>query len=165
VPHKTLSFVTLHFPFFGIQPDVSHLCIFVCKFHPNQSATNAHKLAPRSTVCVFLGYPLKHKGYHFLNLATNRIIIYHHVTFDESSFSFAEISVLPSSHFDFLSDFDCAPLPIGPCSVTGITTPLSGRPGCFYPCSFHTTDCCQQRQSLDALGCYPCRFHWCCCPC
>jgi hypothetical protein len=103
------------------------LCVFGCKFYPNLLATTAHKLAPWPTVCIFLRYPSKHNRYRCLNLATNRIIIYHHVTFDESSFPFIEIFVLPSSHFNFLSNLDCAPLCIGPRSVTGIATPLSGQ--------------------------------------
>lgn len=112
-PTKTLSFATPYFALFRIHPDLSHLRVFGCKCYPNLSATAPHKLAPRSTVCVFLGYPLEHKGYKCLDLTTNRIIISRHVTFDESSFPFAEISNPPSSHFDFLSDLDCTSLPVG----------------------------------------------------
>jgi hypothetical protein len=43
------------------------------------------------------------------------------VTFDESSFPFAEISDPPSSSFDFLSELDCTPLPVG-------TNPSAGTP-------------------------------------
>jgi hypothetical protein len=75
-----------------------------------------HKLAPRSSLCVFLGYSENHKGYRCLDLDSNRLIISRHVVFDESSFPFAEkFDPLPSSDFDFLSEFNAMPLPIGPC--------------------------------------------------
>jgi hypothetical protein len=80
------------------------------------SATAAHKLAPRSSFCVLLGYSENHKGYRCLDLASNRLIISRHVIFDESSFPFAEkFDPLPSSDFDFLSEFNAMLLPIGSC--------------------------------------------------
>jgi hypothetical protein len=99
--------------------DLSHLCVFGCKCYLNLAATVTHKLTPRSTVYVFLGYPMEQKGYCCLNLATNQIIISHHVLFDESSFPFVTISDPPSSSFDFLSEFNCTPLPIGANPLTG----------------------------------------------
>jgi hypothetical protein len=68
---------------------------------------------------VSLGCPSEHKGYQCLDLASNRLITWHHVTFDEASFPFTEIFAPPSSTFDFLFDMDCVPLPIGPSSFTG----------------------------------------------
>jgi hypothetical protein len=53
------------------------------------------------------------KGYHYLDLSSNRLIISHHVSFDESSFPFAEKSdPIPSSNFDFLLEFNVIPSPI-----------------------------------------------------
>jgi hypothetical protein len=46
-----------------------------CLCYPNLQATSAHKLAARSTTCVFLGYPSSHKGYRCLDLSSHRIII------------------------------------------------------------------------------------------
>jgi hypothetical protein len=69
-------------------------------------------------MCVFVGYPSEHKGYQCLDLVSKRLIISRHVTFDEASFPFAKIFAPPSSTFDFLSDMDCVPLPVGPCSFT-----------------------------------------------
>jgi hypothetical protein len=74
-PTKTLSFATPHFALFGVHPDLAHLWVFRCKCYPNLAATAAHKLAPRSVVCIFLGYPEEHEGYRCLDLASNRIII------------------------------------------------------------------------------------------
>jgi hypothetical protein len=125
-PTKTLLFATPHFTLYGIHSDLFHPRVFGCKCYLNLSSMAAHKLAPRSTVCVFLGYPTEHKGYRCLDLATNRIIISCHVTFDESSFPFAEISDPPSSSFDFLSELDWTPFPIG-------TNPSAGTPKTAAP--------------------------------
>jgi len=132
-PTKTLDFSTSHFALFGAHPDLSHLRVFGYKCYPNLSATAPNKLAPRSTVCVFLGYPTEHNGYRCLDLATNRIIISRHVMFDESVFLFAEISTPPSSHFDFLSYLDCTPLPIGTNRFAGTPLPVPGTPATGAP--------------------------------
>jgi hypothetical protein len=49
----------------------------------------AHKLAPCSTPCVFLGYPHKHKGYRCLDLHTRKVLTSRHVIFDEQIFPFS----------------------------------------------------------------------------
>jgi hypothetical protein len=70
-PTKTLDFDTPHFTLFGVHPNLSHLHVFGFKCYPNLSTTAPNKLAPRSIVSVFLGYPSEHKCYHCLDLATN----------------------------------------------------------------------------------------------
>lgn len=55
-------------------------------------------------------YPSNHKGYRSLDLSTNKIIISRHVIFDQTYFPFYEGSILPSSDFDFLEEFDVAPV-------------------------------------------------------
>jgi histone deacetylase 1/2 len=106
LPTKTLSFSTPHLALFGVQPSYEHLTVFGCKCYLNLSATAAHKLAPLSTLCVFLGYSPHHKGYVCLERHSNRIIILRHVVFDESSFPFAEDSSPPSHEtFDFFGGF------------------------------------------------------------
>jgi histone deacetylase 1/2 len=71
-------------------PSYAQLRVFGCLCYPNLQATSAHKLAPRSTACVFLGYPSAHKGYRCLDLATRRVYISRHVIFDETHFPFAD---------------------------------------------------------------------------
>jgi histone deacetylase 1/2 len=85
----------------GKPPDYTYLRVFGCLCYPNLSATAPHKLAPRSTACVFLGYPSSHKRYRCLDLSTRRVIISRHVVFDESSFPFSSESP-PLSQLDFL---------------------------------------------------------------
>jgi hypothetical protein len=97
----------------------------------NLAATTTHKLTPRSAVCVFLGYPKEQKGYHCLDLATNQIIISHHVLFYESSFPFTMISDPPSSSFDFVMELDCTPPSIGantPTCTFGTAAPVDPTP-------------------------------------
>jgi hypothetical protein len=48
-----------------------------------------NKLLPRSSACVFIGYPQEHKGYICLDLSTNKGIMSHHVLFDELTFPLA----------------------------------------------------------------------------
>ena len=57
---------------------------------PNLSSMAPHKLSPRSTLCVFLGCSSNHKGFRWLDLSSNYVIVSRHVTFDEITFSFAE---------------------------------------------------------------------------
>ena len=115
-PTKTLHHHTPFFALYGAHPSYSHLRVFGCRCYPNLSATAPHKLAPRSTACVFLGYPQHHKGYRCLDLQSNRIIISRHVVFDESSFPFAEMARTDDvpTNLTFLEDFS-APVqaPIG----------------------------------------------------
>jgi hypothetical protein len=61
LPTKTLQLSTPHFALFGTPPAYDHLRVFGCKCYPNLSATAPHKLAPRSVLCVFLGYSTHHK--------------------------------------------------------------------------------------------------------
>lgn len=68
----------------------NHLRVFGCLCYPNLLPVSSHKLNPRSTACVFLGYPSNHKGYRCLEIATRKVIISRHVTFDESNFPFSQ---------------------------------------------------------------------------
>jgi hypothetical protein len=96
LPTKTLNYSTPHFYLFGKHPSYEHLRVFGCTCYPNLSATAPHKLSPRSTLYVFLGYSPHHKGYLCLDHQSNHIIILCHVVFDEASFPFSEASSPPT---------------------------------------------------------------------
>jgi hypothetical protein len=108
LPTKTLTFSTPYTSLYSTQPSYDHLRVFWCACYPNMSSTVPHKLAPRSSLCIFLGYSSEHKGYRCLELQSNRIIISRHVVFDESFFPFSDMSTTPMapSALDFLIDED-----------------------------------------------------------
>jgi hypothetical protein len=92
--------------------------MFGCACYPNTSATAPHKLSPRSTRCLFLGYSSDHKGYRCLDLASHRIIISRHVVFDEDVFPLAGPS--PPTDLDSLLESD----PVSPSSQVPCLAPL-----------------------------------------
>jgi hypothetical protein len=90
-----------HIALFRSAPSYEHLRVFGCVCYPNTAATVPHKLAPRSTRCVFLGYSSDHKGYRCLDLSTNCLIVSQHMIFDEDNFP------LTASHNPTDLDFLC----------------------------------------------------------
>ena len=87
-------------------PTYDHLKVFGCLCFPNLNHSNLHKLALRSTPCLFLGYPSNHKGYRCMDLKTNKIIISRHVYFDESVFQKATSAHSNAVTYQFLSADD-----------------------------------------------------------
>jgi hypothetical protein len=78
-------------------PDYTFLRVFGCACWPNLRPYNNHKLAFRSTQCVFLGYSSMHKGYKCLDRSTGRIYISRDVVFDEHFFPFASAPSAPTN--------------------------------------------------------------------
>lgn len=106
LPTKRLNFATPTFSLYGHHPTYDHLRTFRCMCYPNTSATQSHKLQPRSIKCVFLGYLENFRGYRCFDLATGKVYLSRHVTFDETSFPFAQSR--SSSSYEFL---DGLPIP------------------------------------------------------
>jgi hypothetical protein len=125
LPTKTLASSTPYYHLHSTQPSYEHLKVFGCACYPNMSSTAPHKLAPRSSLCVFLGYSSEHKGYRCLELGSNRIITSRHVVFDESFFPFADMSTSPmaSSALDFLLDDSDLTAPIPGARIVHAGTP------------------------------------------
>jgi hypothetical protein len=107
-PTKTLGGHTPFFALYDTHPNYTHLRVFGYAYYPNLSATATHKLSPRSSLCVFLGYSSDDKGYRCLDLHSNLIILSRHVTFDEPVFPFSNMSTsaFDPSTLDFLSNDD-----------------------------------------------------------
>jgi len=115
LPTKTLVSSTPHLALFGVPPSYDHLRVFGCACYPNLSSTAAHKLAQRSTLCVFLDYSAHHKGYRCLDLQSNRVIISRHVFSMKPRFRFPGNLRHPVPDFEFLVDeTNPVPVSIGP---------------------------------------------------
>jgi hypothetical protein len=89
LPTKTVCASCPFATLYNTPPTYEQLRVFGCACYLNLAATAPHKLAPRSTRCLFLGYSTEHKGYRCLDLSTNRVLTSHHVVFDEACFPFA----------------------------------------------------------------------------
>ncbi|KAK1610837.1 hypothetical protein QYE76_034510 [Lolium multiflorum] len=95
-PCRVRWFYTPHHLLYGAPPTYDDLRIFGCRCYPNTAATAAHKLAPRSLPCVFLGYPANTKGYRCYDPVSHRVLTSRHVYFDELVFPFQQDSWRPS---------------------------------------------------------------------
>jgi hypothetical protein len=89
LPTTVIHAVCPHLVLFGFTPSYEHLHIFGCTCYPNMSVTVPYKLSSCSTHCVFLGYSADQKGYRFLDLSINCLIVSRHVVFDEDNFPLA----------------------------------------------------------------------------
>jgi hypothetical protein len=98
LPSTACPAPTPHQALFGTPPRYDHLRVFWCACYPNTAATAPHKLAPRSTLCVFLGYSPDHKGYRCFDLSSHQVLISRHVVFDESVFPYSSTTTPPSSN-------------------------------------------------------------------
>lgn len=63
--------------------------MFGCQVYPYLRDYSAHKLAPRSISCIFIGYNAQYKVYKCLDPSTSRIYITRHARFNELSFPFS----------------------------------------------------------------------------
>ena len=75
--------------------------MFGCLCYPNLFVTFLHKLSPRSTPCLFLGYPSSYQGYRCLDVKTNKVIIARHIAFDETVFPYASHHVPQPEDYSF----------------------------------------------------------------
>jgi transposase InsO family protein len=86
LPTPRLSHISPWEKLFHKPPDISHLRTFGCICFPHLRPYNTHKLQPRTTPCIFLGYPAHTKGYICQDPKTKRVYISRHVLFNESEF-------------------------------------------------------------------------------
>jgi hypothetical protein len=73
-----------------VKPDISYLRTFGCKCFPLLTPYNTHKLQPKTTSCIFLGYPSTTKGYLCQDPITKRLYTSRHVVFNETEFPACE---------------------------------------------------------------------------
>jgi hypothetical protein len=148
LPTPTLSNQSPWEALYKVSPDLKHLRTFGCECFPLLTPYNSHKLFPKTTPCVFLGYPLHTKGYYCLDPVTNRIYTSRHVLFNESifpglshpkvcspTFSVTSPSVdswlntlllqHSCSHHPAFSSQESSPISTGQCPLTSISVPAS----------------------------------------
>ncbi|KAI3518158.1 hypothetical protein L1887_06607 [Cichorium endivia] len=101
LPSKTKNNLTPTRLLYRLHPTYTHLRTFGCLCYPLLPSTSIHKLANRSSPCVFLGYPSNHRGYKCYDLSSHKIIISRHVEFDENIFPFAK-NTNPAPSYEFL---------------------------------------------------------------
>ncbi|KAI3691365.1 hypothetical protein L2E82_49713 [Cichorium intybus] len=101
LPSKTKNNLTPTRLLYHLHPTYTHLRTFGCLCYPLLPSTSIHKLANRSSPCVFLGYPSNHKGYKCYDLSSHKIIISRHAEFDENIFPFAK-NTNPAPSYEFL---------------------------------------------------------------
>ncbi|XP_021747926.1 uncharacterized protein LOC110713790 [Chenopodium quinoa] len=104
LPTKLLAYDSPTKILYQQDPSYSHLRVFGCLCYPLLPSTTINKLQPRSTPCVFLGYPPNHRGYKCYDISSRKIIISRHVVFDETQFPFAKIHTPKPTDYDFLDD-------------------------------------------------------------
>ena len=80
---------------FGYKLDYHFLKVFGCSCFPYLRPYNKHRLAFKTSKCVFLGDSPFHKGYKCLH-PSGRIYIARSVTFDEHSFPYQQLFVSQS---------------------------------------------------------------------
>ncbi|GJW67558.1 ribonuclease H-like domain-containing protein [Tanacetum coccineum] len=125
-------------------PNYTLLRIFGCLCYPHLYPS--HKLEPRATPSIFLGYASSHRGYRCLDLHTNKIIISRHVTFDETVFPYGSTKPKSTSAYTFLDNTFDLQLTV-PNST--LTTPTIGQTD-LLPHQQHPTEHAAQQSPTVA---------------
>ena len=111
LPVTILNQKTLFEKLYGKPPSFAHLKVFGCLCFASTLSHNISKFDPRSSSCVFLGYPFGVKGYKLLDLTTKQLFVSSDVHFLETVFpfispshSFSPYTNIPLSHiFPFVA--------------------------------------------------------------
>ncbi|PKU87026.1 Retrovirus-related Pol polyprotein from transposon TNT 1-94 [Dendrobium catenatum] len=90
MPSPTIKNMSPYERLYHRKPTYGHLRTFGCECFPLTPNHLRHKLQPKAASSVFLGYSDAYKGYKCLDLATNKIHISRHTTFNEQSFPFSK---------------------------------------------------------------------------
>jgi hypothetical protein len=91
LPQTLLKNISPFEKLFHTAPEYNFLKTFGCACWLNLRPYNSHKLQPRSTQCVFLGYSISHKGYKCFHIPTGRTYISRDVIFLETQFPFQQV--------------------------------------------------------------------------
>jgi len=97
MPCPILQLKSPYLLLYGSIPVLTHLKIFGYACFPLLKPYNTHKLQPKTSTCIFLGYAGQYKGYICFSLPTNKCFVTRHVIFDESVFPYTSVSTAFSS--------------------------------------------------------------------
>ena len=89
----TLNLSTPFELIFKTKPNYAKLKIFGCLCYSWLHPYSSHKLAPKSTLCVFLGYSLSQSAYLCFEQTTSKAYISLHVQFVESIFLYTTLNI------------------------------------------------------------------------
>ena len=98
IPSFVLNFISPWEKLYGHKPPLHALKTFGCAVYPYLRPYVSSKFDPKSSQCLFLGYPPQSKGYICLDVLTGKIYISCHCIFDESVFPSFSISTAESSY-------------------------------------------------------------------
>ena len=91
---------------FHTSPLSQSLKTFGCSYFPLPKPYTDHKLQPKSTQCIFLGYPPLSKGYISLDPHTHKVYITAHVNFTNLNFLlFLQLYLLPPAILNMVIPF------------------------------------------------------------
>ena len=90
-PTKALKDKTPVEAWSGIKPSVSHFKNFGCICYAHVPVEKKTKLDEKSKKCVFLGYSDVTKGYRFLDVKTNKLVVSKDIIFDEKKHGIGRI--------------------------------------------------------------------------
>lgn len=125
---------------FSQVPHYSNFRAYGCLVFPYLRDYSENKLAPRSLLCVFIGYSSQYKGYQCLDPISKRIYVTRHARFDEASFPFSgnrSTSDLSNIHITSFLDDSSSPsvspaAPIVKNTLSDTSVPL-GCSSCLDP--------------------------------
>ncbi|KAM2436022.1 hypothetical protein PS1_025908 [Malus domestica] len=86
MPTPVLSMQSPFEKLYNALPTLDHLKIFGCACYPSLRPYRSHKLEPKTSECIFLGYAAQYKGFICFNPKDNKLIVSRHVLFDECQF-------------------------------------------------------------------------------
>lgn len=92
LPSSMLNGKTPYEALFKELPNYDEMRVFGSLCYPWLKPYSPHKLAPKSSSCVFLGYSKLHKGYTCLDFSSGKIFISRHVLFFEQEFPFKKLN-------------------------------------------------------------------------
>ncbi|KAI5332974.1 hypothetical protein L3X38_023103 [Prunus dulcis] len=84
-PTKALNNITPFEAYSGRKPGIAHLKVFGSLCYVHVPIELRHKLEPKSTKGVFVGYAICEKGYRVFDPVSNKLLLSRDVTFDEEN--------------------------------------------------------------------------------